>query len=219
MRLSRLAVAVAAFTIFASGAAAATIARSMFTDVSVNHWAFDAIKWAVDTKVMKTPVKNLFKPETPATRAELAHASQQLYKNLSERLEAVEAATGVQASASSAATSAASLPEYKRIEERNAQRRAAVSAISNALYQYTLDNNKLPPGIGIAEKEICATGASSCAGLLKLDVLRGIYLVAMPRDPLEADPQHTGYTVTKDAQGRVTVKSLHAENEAIRITR
>jgi hypothetical protein len=159
----------------------------------------------------------MFKPEAPATRADLAYTSQQLYKNLNARLEALETKTGISKSSSSA--SSVSQPEYKLVESRNAIRRSDVWSIINAIYQYSIDNNKLPAGITSSEKEICVVDAPNCTGLLKLDVLRGVYLVTLPRDPLATDPNRTGYTVTKDAQGHVTVKALYAENEAIRITR
>jgi hypothetical protein len=82
----------------------------------------------------------MFKPEAPATRADLAYTSQQLYKNLNARLEALETKTGISKSSSSA--SSVSQPEYKLVESRNAIRRSDVWSIINAIYQYSIDSNK-----------------------------------------------------------------------------
>ena len=217
MRLRTLGLVAAGLSLFPSAAARPTLTITMFRDVPASHWAYDAITWVVDAKVMKAVSSTTFKPESPATRAEVAYASQQVYLSLTKRIEVLEAKAGIKPAPVPAVLP--TQPEYLKVQARNAQRTADVSTIANALYQYSLDNNHLPTGITSSEKEICTTSSLLCTGLLKLDVLRGAYLDAIPRDPQETDPNHTGYSVTKDAQGRLTVKALHPEGDSIRITR
>jgi prepilin-type N-terminal cleavage/methylation domain-containing protein len=105
-------------------------------------------------------------------------------------------------------------PNYQLGLTRNSQRKTDVGTILNAIYQYSLDNNgSLPTGIqtggciaGFTGAQICKTGGT-CAGLTDLSSLTasGKYLVAMPTDPSGSGTNNTGYFVTKDANGRVTV--------------
>ncbi len=108
-------------------------------------------------------------------------------------------------------------------DTRNAQRRVDVNTILNAVYQYSLDNNgALPPDISSSEEEICVTDASSCTGLVDLDVLTTDekYLVAIPEDPSDATSTSTKYTIFKNVNDRVTVSAPSAEQGAtISVTR
>jgi prepilin-type N-terminal cleavage/methylation domain-containing protein len=127
-------------------------------------------------------------------------------------------------------------------DSRNSNRSTDVNTILNATYQYILDNNgNLPPtgsrtgavaiptGTGI---EICAQTAPTCTGLVDLNVLTtsGKYLVAIPRDPscpagfAVSPPQcaanGAGYTIAKDANGRLTVAAVSAEqSKTISVTK
>lgn len=114
----------------------------------------------------------------------------------------------------------------KNLEDtRDAQRKADVNTIINAVYQYALDNNgSLPASVPVAADEICKT-SGTCTGLVDLAVLTnsGTYLVAMPVDP--ACPtgcdgaNGTGYTIVKDnSTGRVTVNAPNA-NPDISVSR
>lgn len=102
-------------------------------------------------------------------------------------------------------------------DSRNSQRSSDVSTILNGVYQYALDNNgTLPTGITTTATEICATGAASCTGLVDLSVLStsGKYLVSIPKDPqcpTACDADGVGYTIMKDANGRLTVAAPDAE--------
>jgi len=111
-------------------------------------------------------------------------------------------------------------------DSRNAQRSADVTTILNGVYQYVLDNNgTLPTGITTTATEICATGAASCTGLVDLSVVtaNGKYLVSIPKDPQcssSCATNGTGYKISKDANGRVTVVAPAAEqSKTISVTR
>lgn len=104
-------------------------------------------------------------------------------------------------------------------DTRNAQRRADVNTILNAVYQYAIDNNgSLPSTITTSATAICQTGTSDCTGLIALTVLttNEKYLVSIPKDPLiTATTGTAGYTIMKSSNGRVTVAAPDAEQSAI----
>lgn len=103
-------------------------------------------------------------------------------------------------------------------ETRNAQRRADVNTIINAVYQYSIDNNgQVPASITETETQICKTGAGSCSGLIDLGVLtlNEKYLVALPSDPTGASTSGAGYEILKSTNGRITVQAPDAEQSAI----
>lgn len=111
-------------------------------------------------------------------------------------------------------------------DSRNASRSADVTTILNGVYQYSLDNNgSLPSGITTTATEICATGAASCTGLVDLSVVttNGKYLVSIPKDPqcsTTCATNGTGYKISKDANGRITVTAPAAEqSKTISVTR
>jgi len=106
-------------------------------------------------------------------------------------------------------------------ESRNAQRRSDVNSILNAVYQYSIDNNgTIPAGITTTATEVCRT--ATCTGLVDLGVLTtaGRYLTAIPADPQGSSTNGAGYTVVRDANGRITVAAPDAELSAtISVTR
>ncbi len=111
-------------------------------------------------------------------------------------------------------------------DTRNSQRQADVTTILNGVYQYSLDNNgSLPSGITTTATEGCATGASSCTGLVDLTALTtsGKYLVSIPKDPQcpsGCNANGIGYKISKDANGRITVTAPGAEQgKTITVTR
>ena len=100
-----------------------------------------------------------------------------------------------------------------RAKQRNTQRTTDVSVILNAVYQYALDNNNQVPGtITSATTTICRTSAPSCTGLIDLSILTtNQYLIAIPADPSSTSTSGTGYSILKNATGRVTVVAPNAE--------
>ncbi len=113
-------------------------------------------------------------------------------------------------------------PNKQLGETRNAQRRADVTTIINAVYQYSIDNNgTIPASITSTQTEICKTGAT-CTGLIDLSVLSDNekYLTSMPFDPTGASTNGAGYEIKKTANNRVTVIAPDAEQSAtISVTR
>lgn len=102
-------------------------------------------------------------------------------------------------------------------DTRNAQRQADVTTIINAVYQYSIDNSgSVPSGITTTPTEVCATGAASCTGLVDLAAVTtgGKYVASIPKDPqcsTTCATNGTGYQISKDANGRITVAAPSAE--------
>lgn len=112
-------------------------------------------------------------------------------------------------------------PSKQLADTRDAQRRADVNTILNAVYQYALDNDgNLPSSITTSDTEICADGGT-CTGLIDLSVLttNETYLTGIPEDPQDSDANGTGYEISQSANGRVTVTAPDAENDTISVTR
>jgi prepilin-type N-terminal cleavage/methylation domain-containing protein len=118
-------------------------------------------------------------------------------------------------------------PGKQLADSRDAQRRADVTTILNALYQYSLDNNgTLPSGITSSATEICNSTGAPCTTPAAVDL--GVltageeYITDIPEDPQCADvcaSNGVGYTVQTTAGGRITVAAPDAENGTISVTR
>jgi type IV pilus assembly protein PilA len=100
---------------------------------------------------------------------------------------------------------------------RNTQRKANLSELNKALYQYYIDNSRYPTSVPTTNLgEICNTGATStghsisCTGYVDLSALVPTYLVAIPTDP-QASGTSTGYLVAKNSANKIYVKALNAE--------
>ena len=105
-------------------------------------------------------------------------------------------------------------PNKQLGDTRNSQRNADVNTILNAAYQYSIDNQgNIPTSITTTATDICVTGASSCTSMVDLSVLsdNGKYLVAIPKDPKTSTATNTGYQVSQNANGRITVAAPGAE--------
>lgn len=113
-------------------------------------------------------------------------------------------------------------PSKQLGEARNAQRRADVNTILNAVYQYAIDNNgTIPATITETATDICATNAG-CADLIDLSVITDYekYLPSMPMDPTVGSGADTGYSIRKTSYGRIVVSAPSAELSAdISVTR
>lgn len=112
-------------------------------------------------------------------------------------------------------------PNKQLGDTRNAQRKADVNTILNAVYQYSIDNGSLPSSITTTQTEICKTGGT-CTSLIDLDVLTDNekYLTSIPFDPTGGSTNGAGYEIKKTANNRVTIVAPDAEQSAtISITR
>ena len=115
-------------------------------------------------------------------------------------------------------------------DTRNAQRRADVNTILNAIYQYSVDTNGAVPGTitanavcddDSATKQICKAGATgTCSTGENLTVLTtdAKYLTALPVDPTTTTGDGTGYYAVKDVNNRITVCAPNAEGAGITIS-
>lgn len=114
-------------------------------------------------------------------------------------------------------------PNKQLGDTRNAQRKADVNTILNAVYQYTIDNDgTLPTTITTTLTEVCATGAASCVGLVDLSVLttNEKYLTSIPLEPQKTNVNGVGYMIKKSVNGRITVEAQFEEQgETISIVR
>ncbi|MFH1769754.1 MAG: type II secretion system protein [Parcubacteria group bacterium] len=103
-------------------------------------------------------------------------------------------------------------------------RSADASQIVSKISEYSVDNRgAVPVTITAVDTEICATGATSCDGLIDLAVLTdsGTYLDEMPQDPECSDvcaTNGTGYFVVKEANGKITVSAPYAALTTISFT-
>lgn len=101
-------------------------------------------------------------------------------------------------------------------ESYDFKRKADVTAIAEAVYQYAAANNgNVPKGITVTPQEI---------GLEKLNIISDLqkYMANdVPFDPLTGTPESTGYTIYRSAEGRVIVEAASSveENEKISATR
>ncbi len=107
---------------------------------------------------------------------------------------------------------------------RDAQRRADVNTILNAVYQYTIDSNGVLPTIPtgtcslVAANQICKlTATGTCSTGVDLSVLTTLekYLTSLPIDPTVSSTNGSGYYISKSANGRVTVCAPSAEQSAV----
>lgn len=123
------------------------------------------------------------------------------------------------------ATISLSVMNYNKYigSSRNTRRRLDLHTISIAVFQYITDTSVIPQTIPESAREICLSdGVVDCSGLVDLRVLTNNtkYLVNMPRDPKNDNPNGTGYFIYQTPQGRVTVTAPLVENgDTLEVTR
>lgn len=106
-------------------------------------------------------------------------------------------------------------PARQFAQANNTKRRSDVLQLLNAVHQYAADNQgQFPTGLtaSAAAAPIANTGTDVCTAIMPT------YISALPTDPsLNTNPvtdcgtYDTGYTVSRDAQGRITVAAPSAE--------
>lgn len=98
---------------------------------------------------------------------------------------------------------------------RDTQRRTDLYAITNAVYQYAVENKgQLPPQIPKTP-----TNIGTKPGLVNLTTtLVPTYLTQIPFDPATGTEADTNYTIQKDANGRIIVTAASEHNPGTKIT-
>ena len=114
-------------------------------------------------------------------------------------------------------------------QANNSQRRADVTTILNAVYQYALDNGgSLPSAIDsvVASSQVLGTAALGCdttcgtlttvAACVDLSAtLTPTYIVGIPLDPRSGTAANTDYYINKDANNRITIGSCDPQLSAV----
>lgn len=111
-------------------------------------------------------------------------------------------------------------------QANNTKRQSDVTAILNAVSAYTADNKgNLPAVITTTATDVSTAGIDLCSSLVPT------YISALPTDPklntnavgpcpTAPATYDTGYNISKDANGRITVAAPNADNGAtITVTR
>ncbi len=112
----------------------------------------------------------------------------------------------------------------RQISQANdTQRSSDVKAILDAVHEYSIDNR------GVLPATITDTPTNVGSGELDVDIcaiLVPTYIAEMPFDPTDADALYTdcttydtGYNISVDANGRITVSAPGAELATISVTR
>jgi type II secretory pathway pseudopilin PulG len=93
-------------------------------------------------------------------------------------------------------------------QKDNRQQLRDIKTLTSAIENYATDNKgQLPKGITEVPTEICKIHAEDCTGLVDLTVLtiNEKYLTSLPINPHTESANGTGYSVKKDATGKVVV--------------
>ena len=113
-------------------------------------------------------------------------------------------------------------PSRQFASARDTQRRSDLYAVTNAIYQYSAENDgdlpENPPGTPIittTPQDFGSTGSDLAT------VLIPTYLPALPFDPATGSPTNTNYSIYLDANGRVVASASSELNpgQSISITR
>lgn len=118
-------------------------------------------------------------------------------------------------------------PSLQIAKSNDAQRTADVRAIADSLWQYAIENGgnfplSLASGAVLPATNIClGSGTVQCAGLLDVYSIVGQYIVEIPSDPKYSSGFNSEYTLSKAANGKITVSAPRCElsNCSISITR
>lgn len=103
-------------------------------------------------------------------------------------------------------------PNRQLAQVRNSARYSDLSAISDALSQYFIDNGEYPTGLSETYQEICVQDASDCTGYLDIrNALVPTYIASIPQDP-ETLSSGTGYEVMiHPVNQKISVQAIYAE--------
>ena len=120
-------------------------------------------------------------------------------------------------------------PGKEGAEARNAQRRADISYILAEVTMYSRSKASIPNLIPTSDQcvsfnqEICKTGPYDCSEFVDLSFLNDPNsddITQMPTDPLYVSVNGTGYYISQDGKGSITVCAPYAErHEEITFTK
>jgi prepilin-type N-terminal cleavage/methylation domain-containing protein len=105
-------------------------------------------------------------------------------------------------------------PAKNFADTRNAQRSSDVSAILNAVTQYTSEQGNSLSGLGTIPN-CSSTPAEIGSGSGNVNLATNLvdeYIVGIPVDPSAGTDADTGYLICQTAGGRVTISAPSAEN-------
>ncbi len=116
-------------------------------------------------------------------------------------------------------------PSKEAAEARNLKRTADLSTILVYMSSYVKESEKIPQTIPTSQEcvefthEICKSGPYDCTDLVNMGFLTANdqeKLVKIPNDPLYVSVNGTGYFISHNGSGQITVCAPHAErNEQI----
>lgn len=87
---------------------------------------------------------------------------------------------------------------------RDTQRRSDLYGLTNAIYQYAVENNGNIPTVITTT----ATNVGTGVGLINLStVLVPTYIAAIPKDPSNGTDANTLYSISRNASGRVVASA------------
>ncbi len=115
-------------------------------------------------------------------------------------------------------------PARQISQANNTERSSDIQTVLNAVHEYAIDNR------GVLPAAITTTATVVGSGDSQIDicgVLVPTYVAEMPYDPIASGADYTscasydtGYTIAKDANGRITVAAPSAElSEVLSVTR
>jgi prepilin-type N-terminal cleavage/methylation domain-containing protein len=94
---------------------------------------------------------------------------------------------------------------------RDTQRRSDLYGLTNAVYQYAVENNGSIPTAITASPTVIGTNG----GLVNLaTVLVPTYIASIPRDPSNGTDANTQYTIYRNASGRIVASASSELNPA-----
>jgi len=112
-------------------------------------------------------------------------------------------------------------------EAQDTQRRSDVRAILDGIHQYSIDNAGVyPEGIPVGDTcvsegyDICQLEISCDGVSIDEVIVGGKYLVDLPNDPTSATADITGYKISANTNGRISVCAPYTEgDDEISVTR
>ncbi|PIR58889.1 MAG: hypothetical protein COU69_03120 [Candidatus Pacebacteria bacterium CG10_big_fil_rev_8_21_14_0_10_56_10] len=115
-------------------------------------------------------------------------------------------------------------PVTRFADSRDARRQQDVQGILTAVQQSIVDDGGVLPvdtNGGTTATDITATPTElgTCASCIDLSGSLSAYLLSMPTDPQVGSATNTGYSISVNSAGIVTISALNAENQTVSASR